>query len=596
MSNAGLQGQPNPLLIKAADDLNRLRGRAKQLGAIAGEQRIELLLRLYDELDLQDSYHLLDLNSMQQEIEDAGEHSRHLTLIQSLRHIASLVPLIWTWWGLLQAVNSYQSFISTHRGVADQQLPFLTLWQDGFHHTTGLTFGATATVTILCLIFYLCMILISQYADRRNQAVAAEFIREVSGRAKIFIELALRSRIVTVTNPDDVKTIAQAIKQVIDGAIAETKQVVQEAQAAVQRIEAQAQRALKDSNGQFENILNGQVKPLLQTFDDNTTAFGQRIDGLQDLVSELVDSTDTMQESAKHLLNDVNLNHQLGTEIDSHLQALRQGEQAVAEQLRDMTAQVSSASNGMTQASTQVGRAATSLETTNQQIDQGFQTTLARMTVSDQNAATFQTELQAFHTQLDDFRETLQDLISTSNELGGSMHTYTNLGEQIQQQVAALAQSESAILAQFRDSSISLGTVTGNIASAATAMGQTKDSLVGIAQGLNQNTQAALSLMVGDIGRATRSLGDVEKQLSGTSNALLQVTNQLAALPQAVPQFAPLQQTVSELAKLQKTLGTLAAALQAQNQGKASQASTVQDPWWKIFTPGANRSRTGGRP
>ena len=95
-----------------------------------------------------------------------------------LRNIFALAPLITRELALFRAVTGYQQNLQLH--PSDATIPFLQMWQDGFHHTTWFTFSLAAGLDVLLLITYLIIILLAQWLERNAHKTAVRFIESLS--------------------------------------------------------------------------------------------------------------------------------------------------------------------------------------------------------------------------------------------------------------------------------------------------------------------------------------------------------------------------------------------------------------------------------
>jgi len=71
--------------------------------------------------------------------------------LEIFRNIFIFLPVLWTWWELRNAVEAYGQM-----PFEAAELPFITLWQQGFDGTTR-TLGGTALVTVLILVIIIGM-------------------------------------------------------------------------------------------------------------------------------------------------------------------------------------------------------------------------------------------------------------------------------------------------------------------------------------------------------------------------------------------------------------------------------------------------------
>src|SRR5438874_5151325 len=97
-----------------AKDVNTRLKQAQELGAKEGVQRLAFVSKHFQKLSLEEAYHLINPNALQNEIEEAQAGKYWIGFWQVLRNSFGVAPLILTWFALFRAVSDYQADLKRH--------------------------------------------------------------------------------------------------------------------------------------------------------------------------------------------------------------------------------------------------------------------------------------------------------------------------------------------------------------------------------------------------------------------------------------------------------------------------------------------------
>jgi len=142
-----------------------------------GARRIELVCENFDLLTFEEAYHLLNADAFRDEFEEMQSYKGLISGLNYLRILLSLAPLIFTWFALFAATNSYQNDLATH--ADDRTTAFLQLWQNGFNNTTGWTFSTTALIDVGLLMLLLLTSLAILWLEHRARQATKLFAQEL---------------------------------------------------------------------------------------------------------------------------------------------------------------------------------------------------------------------------------------------------------------------------------------------------------------------------------------------------------------------------------------------------------------------------------
>ncbi len=133
--------------------LDSLIYQTKKFGGLEGAKRLEFIRSQQKQLTPYTAHLLLNPEAIQEEIEQAQINRRWIHVIHYARNFLSLAPLIVTWFGLFDAVSAYQNDLASN--PLDNIIPFLQLWQSGFHGYSRFPFSAIAITDVVLLSLYL---------------------------------------------------------------------------------------------------------------------------------------------------------------------------------------------------------------------------------------------------------------------------------------------------------------------------------------------------------------------------------------------------------------------------------------------------------
>lgn len=488
-------------------DLHLIRG--KKLGIETGLQRIELVCERYEKIAPDVALSLIDLASLQAEIEDAQFRSRRIQLAHLFRNILSLLPLMATWFALFWAVRGYQMNLQLH--PADNTTPFLQQWQGGFRNTTWFTFTFAAGLDVFLLVLYLLAVLGSQWFEQRAQKIAARFINDLREDIDELMTIIASTSISPITGPEDVDKVVKAVTNVMDHALAETDKLMQA-----------AQQAISDSQDQVSDMFKNQVIPLMGSFQTDTNIFKTSLGkfeadlhSLNKSIRQLAADTSTMEKHATSYLT-------IGTEMNTHLSDLQTTQKDLVGELNGFSGNITSAIGGVKTAASSMEKASDAVNVAATDLDHGLQLTVTRVTDSVDRATAFQKDLGIFVTELDRLNKVTENLTTTSGKLAAQVGA---MGDQ----VANLQLTQDQVSRQLTAVVTYVAAAADNMATATTSVTNVATSLNTVAQSMNTGITSTIAQMTNNIDRSTRALGQVENSLGHLIPAITQAVDRLAA-------------------------------------------------------------------
>ncbi|HEU5379085.1 MAG TPA: hypothetical protein VFV38_26980, partial [Ktedonobacteraceae bacterium] len=169
-----------------AQEIKELLTKAQELGAQDGVLRMELVCDQYDDVLPDIAYNWINLNAFQSEIEEAFYKARPNELVSFGRNVVAILPLIVTWFAVFEATNTYQQDIALH--PQDRSIPFLQLWQNGFHGTTWFTFSVSAGIIFMLLLILVVLLFLGQTLNRSAKSSATKLVGSLRVAAGKLIE------------------------------------------------------------------------------------------------------------------------------------------------------------------------------------------------------------------------------------------------------------------------------------------------------------------------------------------------------------------------------------------------------------------------
>ncbi len=401
-----------------AEDLEILLKEGRNLGAMEGSQRLELISEQYTQLSPNTAYLWIDPNAVQREIEDAQLHTKRMELMHFLRNVLSLAPLIATWAALFTAVNAYQRDLAMRPD--DITKPFLELWQSGFNGLIWLTFTFAAGLDVVLLSLYLLSILIVHNMERRSYARSVDFVRRLQGKIDELLKCVANEGIFHVGDQADIDKVADAVKKVVDSATDSIKQTVSSAsdafklfvdqtvdtnkqamadfeqsyktyiadsQTAIKLVADSSIVAINASNSKVETLFNQQVMPLMTSFHQDMgtlhTELGNyqgRLNDLTNASQQLASASTGLVQVSQTLTANADRYITIGQDIGAQIASLNTTQRDVLSQIETVASGISTAAGNMTTATTNMIVATKTVEGVSRQLDSGMRNTISLMT------------------------------------------------------------------------------------------------------------------------------------------------------------------------------------------------------------------------
>ncbi len=383
--------------------LDSLIYQTKKFGGLEGAKRLEFIRSQQKQLTPYTAHLLLNPEAIQEEIEQAQINRRWIHVIHYARNFLSLAPLIVTWFGLFDAVSAYQNDLASN--PLDNIIPFLQLWQSGFHGYSRFPFSAIAITDVVLLSLYLFSLIAIHFVEQKAHTFAIDFIDSQAWRSSI---QSLMDEIEEASKPfiadkSDIETVVGSVKKIVDDAtisfalsteriankvsqatekiVADHHQILEDTKQSTQEFIEQVVRALKQiatateqnvsqtfelskqaiitSNTRVESLFEKQVKQLIETFNRDIQALQREIHNYQGRLdaltkasqqlagssSQLANASDVLQENAERYIL-------IGEDLKAQIAALSIIQQDMLSQFGGVASNISAASGNMTDTQT----------------------------------------------------------------------------------------------------------------------------------------------------------------------------------------------------------------------------------------------------
>jgi len=270
----------------------------QDLGAIAGVQRLELICQNFDNLAPDVAYHWLDPAGLQRDVE--GIQLRRSQFWHNLRSILSILPLILTWLALFYAANEYTQDLAKYH--SDISLPFLKLWQDGFHGVTFFTFSVAAFTDFILLTLYLLCSIYAQRLEHKAEIITAQFSQRLHEITERLMVVVASEGISHIRSASDVDTVANAVKRVVDRSLDANQQMSQANQQVLTELQASFQAVIKELSDQTADFYTKQLLPALTSFHDMNAQLARIYEtSMKELGVEVKKSFEDLNSQTTHI-------------------------------------------------------------------------------------------------------------------------------------------------------------------------------------------------------------------------------------------------------------------------------------------------------
>jgi methyl-accepting chemotaxis protein len=463
-----------------ASQMNTLLKEGGELGATEGMQRLELICEQHDQLSPNTAYLWIDPNSIQMEIEEAQTRTFKMEFVHFCRNFFSLAPLITTWVALFIAVYSYQQDLSNY--PEDRTIPFLQLWQGGFHSVTWLTFTAAAGTDVVLLILFLISILLTHDIERRAHLKAVTFVQKLQHEVDDLMKFIAEDGFKHIGDQSDIDKVVDAVKKVVDSATASVKQAVDGTTASLKQVVEQSANANKKviedsanankqvlegveksfksaivdaqqkmqqamdaskdamttSNAKVEKMFTDDVAPLMKSFRTDMGTFqkelGKYQTRLNDLTSasqQLAGASQKLSVASEELTKNAERYITIGNNIDAQIASLNMTQREVVSQIGSVASNISTAAGQMSSVTGSMKNATTHVEIVAKQLNVEMQTSLQKMTTNVdgfsqsmyQSASHLNSIIQQFGANVDNVSRSVDTVSRSLGQVGADLRS-----------------------------------------------------------------------------------------------------------------------------------------------------------------------------
>ncbi len=530
---------------KLAAELDAVWTEAKGLGATEGAKRLEIVAQHFNALSLEEAYKIIDLDAFIKEIERVYISTNKLKLAYTVRNAWAIVPLMFTWFTLSGASSSYQQDVTNPKYPNDIYLPFLKLWQDGFHGTTFFTFSNTAFIDGTLLAIYLLLIIAVPLYEQHKLEQGKNFVQKLQDMTKHLAEFIATKGTPSLMPDKDISKMAEligeAVKNTIDRALHGGRKVAQESEKFVSETSTLVKTMLKEFQDEMASVSTdvGMLTADLRTLNGNVQS--------QDLkLQELTVASSDLASSSK--------------ELATHAQKMTENAEGVALASQSIAITTSSISGHLGDLKTTQQEMVTAITSTQQTIMQDIGTTQHTLVqelgnTQQQMVATIASSQQAI---MQDIGTTQHTLVQ---ELGNTQLRFVQKMEDTQKLIVNDMSTTQRQLVQGIDKTQDV--LVKSIQDTADQMDEVAKDTKAVARQLGQITRADIQQLTTDIATAISSLS------SSTQNDIKrvndQVTQDIQAMSSEVSQMAANMQQVN--LQLAQTIIALEQASQALSVG-----------------------------
>lgn len=496
-------------------ELDTLIKNTKKRGGIEGAKRLESIRSQYKQLTPYTAYLWLNSEAIQEEIEEAYVNRWWIHVIHYIRNFCSLAPLIMTWVGLSDAVMGYQSDLA--KNPADNTIPFLQLWQNGFNGFSHLTFTAVAITDIIFLAIYLLSLLFIHGLEQAAHAKALEFINSEEWHRPV---QALMDEIDEVSKPfiadkSDIETVVGSVKRIVDEATlslkATVREIAEDVKQATERIVATNHQVAVDSKQSVQDFIEQAGVTLVQVATSS-----------QEMLSRVTTSS---EEAVKRVV--------------------KSSEQTVTQTL-ELSKQAIIMSNT---------RVETLFDTQVQPLIEAFQ----------RDILTLQKELRNYQGRLDGLTKAGEQLADSSLRLADASSTleenaerYVFIGTDLKTQIAVLSNVQQDMLSQFNSVASNISTAAGNMTDTQVHMAAAIHEVSQLTNQLEYGMEHAMDTISTRIEKTSQSLEGIITPLQVTSQSLQRVIPSLEDASRSFQKvISPLEETSQRLYQASNILDSI---------------------------------------
>lgn len=319
---------------------------AQKKGAVDSIHRLALLGRLFNKVTVEEAYQLINPDDVLQEVGEATIRKSRIGILQVLRNIFSLAPLMLTWVGLFLASSAYQQYGVLH--PKDLTEPFLLLWQNSFHGLRPFgflpvfSFAEVALVDFVCLLSLLICILLIQHVESRAQKIADTFASKLETTTDLLIQVVSTAGAGSLLQDADVDRIAEAVNRAVVRAMAQSDKVALDAKNFIAASEVRVNATV----AQFDNDLNLFNADLTQLTNNvngltiNLQSYNQYVQELADAGKLLAGSSTTLVTNTQEIATSAAQSTQASVDIGNQLSLLNSTQQSMVQEIATTQQQV----------------------------------------------------------------------------------------------------------------------------------------------------------------------------------------------------------------------------------------------------------------
>lgn len=244
-------------------------------------------------------------------IRRSGGTTTGLGILELLRNVLVLLPLVVTWVGISQAVEAYTKLLSADASQATRS--FLYLWQNGFngHLGSGMTLGRLALidgvllglVALLTLLVYAVNLVVSNEQERQSQRIRGELEQAL---AEASLQLAPRRQNQAILGMSNLQAQAQQMLQQIstlsqfNAGLLQTAKTMQDAATVFQNTQATLDSDIKGLSTSVTRLTSLQ-EPLVRSTEAMSLGLNKIAGDQNRLVNNLDTLSKTQERTAQSL-------------------------------------------------------------------------------------------------------------------------------------------------------------------------------------------------------------------------------------------------------------------------------------------------------
>ncbi len=541
-----------------AQEIHAVWQEAKGLGANEGAKRLEIVAQHFNALSLEEAYKIIDLDAFIKEIERVYISTNKLKLAYTVRNGWAILPLTFTWFTLSDASSRYQQDVTNPKYPNDIYLPFLKLWQDGFHGTTVFTFSNAAFIDGILLSIYLLLIIGLPIYEQRKLDQGKRFVQRLQDVTKHIADFIAAKGTPSLLPDKDLTKMAElisdAIKSSIDRALYGGRKVAEESEKFVRETSTLVKTLLNEFQGDLVTFSTdvGMLTADLHTLQGSVQSQDVRL-------QELTEASNDLATSSKALV--------------TNAQKMSESADGVTHATQHIASNTSSISDHLSDLKTTQLQMVTTISSTQQQLIHDFENT--QHTVAQELDNTQQQVVTAIiSTQKQMIQEVGTTQQTVVQELGDTQTRFIQSMENTQNQIVG----EMALTQQHFVQGITSAqqTLIGSIQDTADMMGDVAKDTKAVAKNLGQITQTDIQQLTKDIAGAIATLNastqsDIKRINDQVAQDMKDISDEVRQMMSNMRQVnQQLEQTIIALGQASQSLNTGGGFTQMSNDLRAT--------------------------